>query len=46
MSIDKNVQFILGDNHQIDAFTIYPLKAMYLEPCCEQDAATKGGNNH
>lgn len=42
MSIEKNVQFILGDNHQIDAFTTYPLKAMYLEPCCEQDATTKG----
>lgn len=42
MSIAKNVQFILGGNHQIDAFTTYPLKAMYSEPYCEQDAATKG----
>ena len=42
VSIAKNVQFILGGNHQIDTFTTYPLKAMYLEPCCEQDATTKG----
>lgn len=42
VSIAKNVQFILGGNHQIGAFTTYPLKAMYLEPCCEQDAVTKG----
>lgn len=42
VSIAQNVWFILGGNHQIDTFTTYPIKAMNLAPCCEEDAQTKG----
>lgn len=42
VSIAQNVWFILGGNHQIDTFTTYPIKAMNLVPCCEEDAQTKG----
>lgn len=42
VSIASNVLFILGGNHQTDAFTTYPLKAHFFENFSEDDATTKG----
>ncbi|MCL9809124.1 CatB-related O-acetyltransferase [Flavobacterium luminosum] len=42
VSIADNVVFVLGGNHQISAFTTYPLKAIFSEPFSKDDAQTKG----
>lgn len=42
VSISTNVTFILGGNHQIDAFTTYPVKANFSQHYSEDDATTKG----
>lgn len=42
VSIAANVKFILGGNHQINSFTTYPLKSIFIESSPELDAMTKG----
>lgn len=42
VSIATNVIFILGGNHQINAFTTYPLKAQFHLQYATDDAETKG----
>lgn len=42
VSIASNVVFILGGNHQINTFTSYPLKSMFLKNSPEDDAQSKG----
>lgn len=42
VSIAPEVTFVLGGNHQISAFSTYPLRAFFLENFSEEDAQTKG----
>ncbi|MGN7990532.1 CatB-related O-acetyltransferase [Pedobacter sp. 22226] len=42
VSIAGNVLFILGGNHQINAFSTYPLKAHFFSKFASEDAQTKG----
>lgn len=42
VSIAGNVLFILGGNHQINAFTTYPVKAHFYNQHDSADAQTKG----
>lgn len=42
VSIAPNVYFILGGNHQMSAFTTFPLKAFFFEKYSPLDASTKG----
>lgn len=42
VSIASNVLFILGGNHQINTFTTFPIKTIFLKFSPELDAQTKG----
>lgn len=42
VSIAANVFFILGGNHQINAFSTYPIKSMFVGNDSKKDAQTKG----
>lgn len=42
VSIAGNVIFILGGNHQVNAFTTYPIKAQFYSQYAVEDAQTKG----
>ncbi|MFC6098067.1 CatB-related O-acetyltransferase [Flavobacterium qiangtangense] len=42
VSIAGNVLFILGGNHQIDAFSTYPIKSQFYSKNATADAQTKG----
>lgn len=42
VSIASNVVFILGGNHQINTFTSYPLKSIFIKNSPEDDAQSKG----
>lgn len=42
VSIASDVKFILGGNHQINAFTTFPLKTKFVKDAPKDDAQTKG----
>ena len=42
VSIAANVLFVLGGNHQINAFTTFPIKSQYYEKGAADDATSKG----
>jgi acetyltransferase-like isoleucine patch superfamily enzyme len=42
VSIASNVRFILGGNHQIDTFSTFPVKSVFIEHSPQDDAMTRG----
>ncbi|WP_345200497.1 CatB-related O-acetyltransferase [Chryseobacterium ginsengisoli] len=42
VSIASNVRFILGGNHQINTFSTFPLKSVFIGHSPQDDSTTKG----